>query len=155
MLNLKCVDVNNNNNNNNTGAIGGLLSTSSFSALQLKFLTNSNFASGFISDEEFSRLFCTRMLCLCNIIHFYKYSQLVRGINSFQSFRRVIRILVSKKTDSRQYHTVLRGVKKNLILELFSKNEKCSPFISWMKIHIYFCDTAPVKACANVLRNGF
>ena len=47
MLNLKCVDVNNNNNNNNnTGAIGGLLSTSSFSALQLKFLTNSNFASG-------------------------------------------------------------------------------------------------------------
>ena len=86
MLNLKCVDVNDNNNNNNTGAIGGLLSTSSFSALQLKFLTNSNFASGFISDEEFSRLFCT----LCNLIHFYKYSQLVRGINSFQSFRRVI-----------------------------------------------------------------
>ena len=40
MLNLKCVDVNNNNNNNNTGAIGGLLSTSSFSALQLKFLTS-------------------------------------------------------------------------------------------------------------------
>ena len=56
-----------------------------------------------------------------------------------------------KKNDSPQYHTA--GSQRFIILELFSKNEKCSPFISRIRIHIYYCNTVPLKF-AKVLRNG-
>ena len=47
------------------------------------------------------------------------------------------------------------GVKQNLILEFVYNNAKCSPLlvhIIWF--NIYFCDTVPLKACANILRIG-
>ena len=57
-------------------------------------------------------------------------------------FRRDMRILVSNWL-------------KNVILEHWCKNEKCSPFLLYLNIQIIcFYDIVPLKACAKVLRSG-
>ena len=55
-----------------------------------------------------------------------------------------------KRTDSVQYHT-LRGKIFVILRPFFKKFKKVFPGI---KIHNYFCDTVPLKACAKVLGNS-
>ena len=37
---------------------------------------------------------------------------------------------------------------------IFLQKYKMKSFLSRIRIHIYFCDTVPLKACVKVLRNG-